>query len=152
MFGGTFDDQPTQRGRRGRILRRLGKMGLAKPQIYKPPPIEACYEGTHTIYPAGENGPNLLAVRYVVYKGMVVDFSINQAATDADGIRRDVARVDTKHGTVHRHQFRRGGPEERVIIIEIPVRGWEIVDKAYDEHLDLMHDSWEMNLRRWSGD
>jgi hypothetical protein len=115
--------------------------------------MEACYEDTHPIYPTGQlNESNLITVRFVMYRGMVVDFSVNQSCVDGDGVRHDVARVDTKHGTVHRHQFYRSRPEERKIIIVIPVQGWDIVNKAYDEHLDLMQYEWETSLRRWSGD
>jgi len=148
-------DFPRFRGRRGLILRRLGTIGSTKPDIYRRP--RDGEDGTHRIYPTGEmNSPHLVVVRYYVHRGLVVDFSINQLVVDDVGAEHDVARIDTKHGTVHRHQFYQDGrPEWRWDILPIPAPGdtssWEIVNKAYDTYLDVMHDEWDDNVRRWRG-
>jgi hypothetical protein len=121
--------------------------------VYKPPPFE--WEDTYPIYLTGDHdGSDSIVVRMGMYRGKVVDFSINQT-TLVDGSPLDVARIDCCHGTIHRHQFHRDGTNvrDRAVLCEIPPdSGWEVVDKHYQLCLDLMNDGWQDNLRRWDGD
>ncbi|GAA1744898.1 hypothetical protein GCM10009681_14790 [Luedemannella helvata] len=121
--------------------------------MYKPPPEEECHCETFVFHPTGrENDPIKLHVRFMQYQGKIVDFSINQVFV-LDGISHDIARIDTAHGTIHRHQFFPRRQQVRTVITEIPVDdGWNVVDKGYDNALDVMQDEWDDNLRRWNSD
>ena len=144
-------DYEHAKGRRGRFG-RLARMLPSRDKPYRPPPRDVCECDTIYIYPAGDiNGPHQIAVRYAIYRGLVVDFSINQTYTDR-GADHDVARIDTSDGTVHRHQFFADGSDEtRTDLHVIPAeRGWAVVDRAYNEALDEMCMEWEEKLRRWS--
>lgn len=87
-----------------------------------------------------------------VHKGKIAHFSIQQIHIDADGVRHDVARIDTSHGTIHRHQqFASGAPEDRHEFVAIPATGGvTFVHDAYARYADVLTNAWSENLRRWT--
>jgi len=121
---------------------------------YELPPPEECEDVTwpHVLSPRDE-----LRARMNLWQGTrMVEFAITQIRRDADGTWQEVARVDTCHGVVHKHQLWRGSSDtvgQRTELERIPPeRGWETVDKWYDLALTLMQDGWQENLRLWGGD
>lgn len=88
-----------------------------------------------------------------LYKRRIVHFSLSLTCTKY-GEPDEVTRIDTTHGTVHQHLYRRGSPkgEERREIAKIPVdTGWEFVHDAYVEAYDRVlgrHTEW---IARWDG-
>ena len=138
------------KGRGGRPLRRLADMADRPPSgaAYRPPPRSACDE---VVYPVAVEEGHELVIRQQIYRGKIVDFSIQQRTLD-DGQWHDVARIDCCHSTVHRHQTYRTatGRNDIVVIREIPSEGWDVVNEAFATAMDVMEDEWEENLRRWS--
>lgn len=120
---------------------------------YIPPPDGECDAlPPFFIYPTGsDNDPHRLVVRMKLYRGLIVDFSINQT-TLIEQRWRDVARIDCCGGVIHRHQYDIHGNDliGHKLIEKIPSEGgWEVVNKGYLTAYDVMHDEWENNLRRW---
>jgi len=114
-----------------------------------PPPRSACDE---VVYPVAVEVGHELVIRQQIYRGKIVDFSIQQRTLD-DGRWYDVARIDCCHSTVHRHQTYRTvtGRNDIEVIREIPSEGRAVVNEAFTTAMDVMEDEWEGNLRRWSG-
>ncbi|MBO0868731.1 MAG: hypothetical protein J2P15_09225 [Micromonosporaceae bacterium] len=144
----------TGKSRGGRFARRLADMAIHPAQRgYRPPPANQCFTGTYTIWPMGtQNDVHAVAVRYAVYQGLYVDFSLNQICV-VDGISRAVARIDCCHSTIHRHQFNQEGTDllRGEVICEIPAEGGvKVVHNHYQPCLDIMDDEWEDNFRRWA--
>lgn len=122
-------------------------------RVYQPPRKEICETLSFLTYAADgdESSAHRFSIRIQTYRGKIVDFSIEQQCEDGSDWH-PVTRIDTKHGTIHRHQFVRGheGDASRVVICDIPAgEGWEIVDKGYQEAYGVMHDEWEARYRRW---
>ncbi|MDG6102342.1 hypothetical protein Daura_43555 [Dactylosporangium aurantiacum] len=126
---------------------------IPEQRTYSPPPPEACEETTVPIR-LPEPGHEL-RVRCAMYRGQVVDFAIIQIAR-VDGDWVNVAKIDCDRGVVHRHQYERDTGvdlwDHRPLCEIPPDHGWEVVDRWYDEALQMMEDEWEDNLRRWNGD
>lgn len=120
---------------------------------YYPPPLDACDEMT---VPVRLPQPgNELRLRYAVYRDLIVDFAVVQIVR-VEGDWVNVAKIDCDRGVIHRHQYERETGRDILDhepLYEIPPdRGWEVVDRWYDQAVQLMEDEWEDNLRRWNGD
>lgn len=115
--------------------------------IYKPPPVRETFECPVDF---GVSGVRMFW-RQDVYKGKVVDFCIELQVRDPeDSSWTPMFRVDTSHGELHHHQYYKSGKESvRTVDQEIPDRGWETVDNAWDVWLESMMESFEAYWRRW---
>lgn len=119
--------------------------------MYEPPPAYVCKCDT---FPVSVTETTRLHVRIAVYRGLVVDFSINQTHVDDDGTEVEVARIDTTNGTVHRHQFIASQPGHDIyghrLIRRIPADGgWQVVHDEYEKAFDSMIEEHQDNERRW---
>jgi hypothetical protein len=143
---------PAPKGRRGGRLRRLADMAmLSKRSEYHPPPRGDCDEQTFQIPLADADA---LVVRLRTQRGRIVDFAVTQT-TKVEGKSVNVARIDCCWGKIHRHQYDQDGTDllDHQLIREIPpTDGCTIVEEGYVPALDIMHNDWEGNLRRWRGD
>jgi hypothetical protein len=122
--------------------------------VYTFPPRDECVCEDHPV----ALGPDdeLRCIWYTADETYKVDFTIVQMAR-VDGVWVQIARIDCKHSEVHMHQLHRDDPNDdvgtRTIFEVIPaVRGWETVDRWYDQALTLMENKWQENKRRWGGD
>lgn len=118
---------------------------------YELPDPEECEEyPDKVVLSAGHE----LYVRFLLWKDrLIVEFAIGQIVRH-NGRWVEVARIDTCHASVHKHQLRKDRPDDTVGQREeleaVPiVNGWTTVDRWYDRALILMKDSWNENLRRW---
>lgn len=140
------------KGPGGRLRRRIADMTIRPAnRQYRPPPKRSCDVETYE-YPLSD--VDSMHVHYWMYRGKYVHFAITQARM-VDGTSINIARIDTCWGIVHEHLYDQQGNDtlDHRVIYEIPTNdGWEVVDKAYDEALDIMEDKWADNLRRWRGD
>jgi hypothetical protein len=119
-----------------------------------PPPKEVCdLDNIFHMYPTGDsNDPHVLTICLRTYKGRTVSFSIQQSTLVGDQWVT-VARIDTKGGDIHRHQFDQADNDlwGHRKIKDIPVDdAWDTIEKGYQEALVILHDEWTDNLRRWS--
>jgi len=139
------------RGRRQK--RRLPLMAIVPPpnEPYHAPPPEECEEFTQRTFLAPDH---LLTIRrmFRIGQSTVVEFGANQVVR-VDGKWVDVARIDSDHGMVHRHQFYADGRNVVALLETIPLRGGEeLVDRWCAVAEDVMQNEWEDNFRRWNGD
>lgn len=95
-----------------------------------------------------------LYVRFVMWRDrLIVEFAIGQIVRH-NGRWVEVARIDTCHLSIHRHQLKKSEPGntvgEREILEEIPPENpWAVVDQWYERSLKMMEDDWTETLRRW---
>lgn len=139
----------------GRGDARLADMSLSpEKREYKPPPRHTLGGGDPQ--PIWVTDDDLVVLVSWTYRGLIVDFSIEQYRVDpGDGAKTKIARIDCCHGTIHRHQYDQNGQDVydgRVILVIPPDDGWAIVDSGYDEAYDVMLNEWDANLRRWRGE
>ena len=82
--------------------------------------------------------------------GALSDFVVTQQAIDSGACEwKDVARVDTRHGTVHMHGFDKSGSEvSRKEIRSYSTR--EELEDIYRRIDDELFEGWEENRRRWA--
>ena len=82
--------------------------------------------------------------------GSLSDFVVTQQAIDSGACEwKDVARVDTRHGTVHMHGFDKSGSEvSRKEIRSYSTR--EELEDIYRRIDDELFEGWEENARRWA--
>lgn len=130
-----------------RDSKRLADMS-GQPALYEPPSAEEC--DSEEVIPIEIDPTSQLVVRLRSLQGKIVDFSISQLVNDA-GEWHDVARIDCHHGSIHRHQFTRGGNQTRQVIRHIPPgqEGHDVVNDGYTPAYELMFNEWEESLRRW---
>ncbi|WHU45090.1 hypothetical protein QNM97_13625 [Gordonia sp. L191] len=94
------------------------------------------------------------------HRGRVVDFALNQYITcdhpdNPGGESADIARVDTCHSEVHKHQFYRSGrPQQRDVICALHdadslEQAEDMICGCYDACYFDMADEWEDRLVRW---
>lgn len=94
------------------------------------------------------------------FRGRVVDFSLNHYVTGEhpdnwNDCPVDVARIDTCHSQVHKHQFYRSGREQnRLVIRDLSTldnldEARQAVEESYDQCYMQMADEWESHLERW---
>ncbi len=135
-----------------RTARRLVDMTVyPEEQVYEPPPQVAC---ERLVIPIDLTDELKLQTVQYIYRGLVVRFAIMLYYASGGGSIAEVSRIDTCHGTVHRHRFKEEFDEELgdpQIIHRILVDGseWEVVNSHYDQQLDRMIDEAEEYFRRW---
>lgn len=94
------------------------------------------------------------------FRGKVVDFALNHYLTpshpdNCTGAMLDVARIDTCHNEVHRHQFYKSGrPQTRDVIQSLSgVASLEeaegLIAACFDSCYFDLAESWGDNLTRW---
>jgi hypothetical protein len=95
-----------------------------------------------------------LYFRYRLWQDrLIVLFTVGQIVRH-NGEWVEVARIDTCHGTVHRHQLKKSRPDDRVgerhELEKIPAEDpWTVVDQWYGQALDMIETDWTEYLRRW---
>lgn len=135
--------------------RPLVEMDMTDRRHYKPPPLPARDpDAVFKIDLSGivENSYLRFAIRQGIYKKMIVEFSIElQWSEGSVGPWFAVCRVDTAHGTIHMHQFKKiGEAETRTEIYDIPLEtGWNFVNSHYQEIYDCLLDGLETIMSRW---
>ncbi len=121
---------------------------------YEEPPLDQCelVEGGIVLQLHHELRWNF----YLLDDGKMVRFAIMQVAwRDSQWVQ--IGRIDTVHGTVHRHDLHRSRPNDeqgtKVVLATIPAtNGWEVVDRCWQQSLTEMQDGWKERLRRWGGE
>lgn len=121
------------------------------PPSYELPDPDECveYEDKIALFYGHE-----LSVRYRLWKDrLIVEFAVMQVVRH-NGHWVEVARIDTCHGSIHKHQLSKARPGDRVgkrdELQSVPVQnGWTVVDSWYEQALDHMQRYWTENLRRW---
>lgn len=138
-----------------KLARQAVDMAVPPPEwVYEPPPRHLCDE---QVYPV----PLAELVQYVyamqVYKQRTVHFSVEVQVKDhALDDWHVVYRIDTAHGTVHEHRFRRGQAADETEQLErnelalIPrEESWEFVDSWLPRALEMCEDDWSDHVERW---
>lgn len=116
---------------------------------YQPPPVTVCEELECPV-PLDDAGRHRVVWRQVIYRGKVVDFSIEQQYRPSqEAAWERVYRADTSHGEVHDHVFLRDGSEKRRLHAVIPIKGWDFVDEWFESLLGSSLSHAEDRLRRW---
>ncbi|WEV66698.1 hypothetical protein OZX72_05340 [Bifidobacterium sp. ESL0769] len=84
------------------------------------------------------------------YKNMVVDFSVilDALAPDARS-RHNFHEIDSKHGTIHHHRFRRCRKLPASKIVKIPNSDWNFVNEAFYQSVDWCFSHYEDEYARW---
>lgn len=122
--------------------------GSRKPEHYSSPPKAEC---DVVEFPIELSGLLEIRVRQWIYRSKIVDFAIMLFATE-HGDMVQVARIDTKHGEVHRHRLRLGGDSggEVIPIAAIPAHdSGDAVDREFEPALQVMMDQAESFYRSW---
>jgi hypothetical protein len=119
---------------------------------YRPPPDHAC-DVLETPYDLGHDPDtgerHVLMTRLSLYKGKVVDFSLEQTVR-VDEVILKVRRVDSSHGVIHVHKFTQEDQDgQRYDLLEVPEHGHDVVDSSCYEQLNKLLDEWNENLRSW---
>lgn len=102
-------------------------------------------------FPVDLGGGHGLEIRLDLYRGLAVDFSIQQNYSGFEW-PMEVFRIDCDHGEVHSHQFfQNGAPEVRRVIQVIPAGegSWDCVDRNYTDCLDSTTRDYLDHYRRW---
>lgn len=136
--------------------RRLPDLGVyPEEDRYRPP---SCPPAEEFPFPAELAPGHLMYYRPRIYRGKVVDFALQQmtltdeAVPPGDGDNWvQVARIDCCRAMVHRHQYNQAGVDifDHRPIRSIPKEGWDIVNQAYEESIDVMLAEWIENVERW---
>lgn len=132
---------------------KLVSMAVVPPpdEPYMPPPDDECEEFTERILLMRGNRLSIRR-RFRTGQNTVVEFGVNQVVR-VDGGWVDVARIDSAHGEIHRHQFTASGGNRITTLERIPQRdGEELVDRWCAIAADMMENEWQENLGRWRGD
>ena len=140
---------------RGRGRRKLPDMGVrpSPDPIYSPPSFS---QADVTEWPV-DLGEMLLVVRQTVHKGLVVDFALMLYNLDVETDTKDeICRIDCCHGTIHRHNFRRGHRDEMepVVLESIDARPgqdpWQQVNDQFQPLYEKLLSEAEELKRRWA--
>lgn len=119
-----------------------------EPDVFQHPPCDDCYEPIDHDVQLSE----MLVIRdYQRHcQGRLVFFSLQLCRT-AGGEREKVARVDTSHGEVHIHVFKRGNNEvKRTVICPIPVdTSSKVLDHAYQDAYDRLLEDGPALIEGW---
>jgi hypothetical protein len=114
---------------------------------FVPPPSEACDEFQYSFDLAVGHR---YGVRQVFRRGTtVVVYMAVWQATRVDGVWRQVTRLDSSHGYIHRHYFTAAG-DEKVERIEdiVAIHADDVLDRWVSRAEDIMQNEWQANLRR----
>jgi hypothetical protein len=133
--------------------RRLVDMGMQPPEppSYDLPDSDECDEVPGKIVLALGHELN---TRFCIWKDrLIVEFAVVQVVRH-NGRWVEVARIDTCHASVHKHQLSKSKPDDQVghkeELKKIPGQSpWTVVNDWYDTALILMQTEWTENLRRW---
>ncbi len=146
----------------GKKQRRLADMGVepARFKFERRDEAELILDSPIPLSPEGDH----LHLRQWCYRGKIVDFAIMQYLTPShpdnsgsDG-NSDVARIDTSHSEVHKHQYFRDGREQvRSVIKSLQdadslEHAEEMIDACFDACNDDMSEHWVDHLDTWRGD
>lgn len=116
-----------------------------------PPPAENCESIPQRIDLA--EGHILSFTRYYqLGTSVLVYFGINQSTLidPVEDVWADVARIDSEHSEIHRHQFHRNRPQSREVIERYTQRNaLEVINRQYELCQRIMREEWQENLRRW---
>lgn len=114
---------------------------------YVPTPSHVCDPQDFTV-PVADS--LWISTHLETYRGLVRQFAMTLQTADG----KHIARIDTDHSVVHRHQFYRDGSQDRPphFIERIPagLDGAKTVDKLYGEAADIMYEQAGEMLRRWA--
>lgn len=91
---------------------------------------------------------------YRYEKSVIVAFAAWQSVR-VDGIWREVARIDSWHGVIHRHQFTVVGGNEITPLASIPANenhALAVIERWCTDAERVMQNEWQDYLRRWNGD
>lgn len=141
----------------GRFPGRQRKGRLPDLGVY---PVEDCYapppdENAETIPYEVQLAPGHKAGVVQTFRAdttVLMAFSVWQSLY-IDGGWKSVMRIDTWHGTVHRHDFTRAGDSKVTILEVIPTdRPERLIERWCDRAEGIMMAEWEDNVRRWHGD
>lgn len=141
------------RGRSNRPVPDLGITPDPDPE-YAPPPSPPAENMEFRV----DLDDIFLVVRQVLYRGLVVDFALMLYCMDTDdGEPAEICRVDARHGTVHRHDYRKNQHQERdnpTVLCRIDARKekgpWQQVDAQFQIQYDKLLDEYQELRRRWA--
>ena len=97
--------------------------------------------------PLGDGHATL--TRFVFRQGRMVDFNISQC-TRRGGKWQLVARADSRHGTVHVHQYDQAGDKVGEPDILCPIATQQDLEIGYDQAEAMLELRWDDNYRRWT--
>lgn len=119
-------------------------------EVYSPPPEHCCDVLTMPVLVDDDGTKRYYWVQHI-YRGQVVHFSVEIHIRDhAMADWQTVYRIDTSHGTVHEHRFRKGGDTQRVELHQIPTSdAWEFVSEWFERALTMCNDEWSKQIERW---
>lgn len=143
----------------GKTPGRKGDRRLADMTVHPPPPAreqappDECEEVPVFIVLAP--GHELTGAFVLWADRYMIEFALVQVTRDR-GEWVEVARIDTDHNKIHKHQLTRGSPDRRGIVTDIKEipddRPWNVIEEGYTEALSIMENDWHENLRRWRSD
>lgn len=137
------------RPKRGQLV----DMGIYPSDNCYEPPLPGDYEVIDTPIELDEGHRLYVTPRYRRGTAVVVMFGIQQSILeDLGGVWRPVARIDTWHSEVHRHQFTQKGGNEVITLEPIPAeRGEQVISRWFPQAERIMQEEWLDNVRRWRG-
>lgn len=132
--------------------RNLPDLGIyPRDDCYRPPPGEGTETTTYSLQLTAGNRAGVVQT-FREGTTEVVSFSVWQAI-HVDGEWFDIMRIDTWHGSVHRHDYTRAGSNQRTVLEVIPTDHAEtVIGHWCDRAEDIIMTEWEDNVRRWHGD
>lgn len=113
--------------------------GVPTEPFERPFPLSSGHRaGLKTVYRKGTTE----ALAFAVYQSIYVE--------DAWW---EVFRIDSWHGTVHRHNFTKAGGNNVTILVNLPEGNVEkVIDLWCRRAEDVIMTEWEANVGRWQGD
>lgn len=119
-------------------------------QVYEAPPMHAC----DVLDVQFDVSDDLRIVQNQwLYRGRTVRFAVMLYWKGHGDPDLEVSRIDTCHGAVHRHRFKRrtgelGKPDE-IRVIPVDSDSWDVVDSEFAKAVDSMLGNAEEYLRKW---
>lgn len=134
---------------RARIERGLVKPVVEPPEVYEHPECGDCYEAINHDVQLSEDVMIHDFQRHC--QGKLVHFSL-QLCIMWQELRRTAARIDTSHGTVHIHKYRRGDKEiSNDVISTIPLdKTSKFLDDAYQDAYTRLLEDHEVLTKGWT--
>ena len=134
----------------GRNEDRLADLGVRPPDRFTPPPMDQCAKPVDTDMDIGDG--RIIHVVQVESSRRLVFFSLQLDAM-IEGVRQSISRIDSKHGEIHQHFYRRGiydAKRPRELIAVIPVDNpSRFLDDAYVDAFDTLVDNAESLIEGW---
>lgn len=119
---------------------------------YRPPNKTMCDDVELPIdMPAeGFPGQSRLFTAMRTHRGQVVHYAISQQwRANSSSEWRNVFRIDTSHGSIHKHRFKNDGTDTKELIETLPKNGRARVHESYTESYDDVHNGVDRRLRGW---